>query len=151
MLLGINFSPFVLEIIQCQEKNLMRKAHLCWDRRTASLTCRLEHPAVALAVPLGEGLHHPVDLLCLPGEPKAPQELPEGEDGMGSGLGKTVHLWTAELPMILSVSGYREMCWASVFCYSNTTQRQSSPCHHYFHWRKSAYKKWEIRIFYFKK
>jgi hypothetical protein len=45
-----------------------------------SLTCRLEHPSIALTVPLGKGLHHPVNLLGLSREPEAPQELPEGED-----------------------------------------------------------------------
>lgn len=41
-----------------------------------ALTCGLEDARVALAVPLGKGLHHPVDLLRLPGQPEAPQELP---------------------------------------------------------------------------
>lgn len=39
-------------------------------------TCGLEDAGVALAVALGKGLHHPVDLLRLPGQPKAPEELP---------------------------------------------------------------------------
>ena len=46
----------------------------------ASASRGLEHSTVALAVPLGEGLHHPVNLLCLPREPEAPQELPQGLD-----------------------------------------------------------------------
>jgi len=50
-----------------------------------ALTCGLEDAGVALAVPLGEGLHHPVDLLRLPGQPEAPQELPaESEASRGS-------------------------------------------------------------------
>lgn len=49
----------------------------CWgDRLGQALTCGLEDTRVALAVPLGKGLHHPVDLLCLPWQPEAPQELP---------------------------------------------------------------------------
>lgn len=46
------------------------------DRRGQALTCGLEDTRVALAVPLGKGLHHPVNLLCLPWQPEAPQELP---------------------------------------------------------------------------
>lgn len=40
------------------------------------LTCGLEDTGVALAVPLGKRLHHPVDLLRFPGQPETPQELP---------------------------------------------------------------------------
>ena len=40
-------------------------------------TCGLEHAVIAPAVPLGERLHHPVDLLGLSRQPEAPQELPE--------------------------------------------------------------------------
>lgn len=53
--------------------------------RISSLTRGLEHPGVALAVPLRKGLHHPVDLLGLSREPEAPQELPEGEGRAGAG------------------------------------------------------------------
>ena len=35
----------------------------------------LEDPGVALAVAGCEGLHHPVDLLGLAGQPETPQEL----------------------------------------------------------------------------
>ena len=36
-----------------------------------------EHALVLLAVMLCKRRHHPVDLLSLPWQPKAPQELPE--------------------------------------------------------------------------
>lgn len=55
--------------------------------RERALTRGLENPAVALAVPLGERLHHPVDLLGLPGQPEAPQKLPGGEGGSVTGGG----------------------------------------------------------------
>lgn len=38
-------------------------------------TCGLEDARVALAVSLGESLHHAVDLLGLARQPEAPQEL----------------------------------------------------------------------------
>lgn len=40
------------------------------------LTCRLEDPRVALAVPRGERLHHTVNLLGFTWQTETPQELP---------------------------------------------------------------------------
>lgn len=58
----------------------MEKAFLPTHTETSSRTCGLEHPVITLTVPLGKGLHHPVDLLGLSREPEAPQELPKGGD-----------------------------------------------------------------------
>lgn len=59
---------------------------------TLLLTCGLEDPVVALTVPLGKRLHHPVDLLGLPRQPEAPQELPAGEDRRSQGWGDDLFL-----------------------------------------------------------
>lgn len=58
----------------------MEKAFLPTHTEASSRTCGLEHPVITLTVPLGKGLHHPVDLLGLSREPEAPQELPKGGD-----------------------------------------------------------------------
>lgn len=58
----------------------MEKAFLPTHTEASSRTCGLEHPVIALTVPLGKSLHHPVDLLGLSREPEAPQELPKGRD-----------------------------------------------------------------------
>lgn len=58
----------------------MENALLPTHKEASSRTCRLEHPIITLTVPLGKGLHHPVDLLGLSREPEAPQELPKGGD-----------------------------------------------------------------------
>lgn len=47
---------------------------------TSACTCALEHPGVAAAVSLGEGLHHAVDLLSFSRQPEAPEELSESLD-----------------------------------------------------------------------
>lgn len=47
---------------------------------THSPTSALKHSGVAVAVSLGERLHHAVDLLSLTRQPEAPQELPQRLD-----------------------------------------------------------------------
>lgn len=45
---------------------------------TLSCTCALKHSWVTVTVPLGEGLHHSVDLLSFARQPEAPKELSKG-------------------------------------------------------------------------
>lgn len=49
----------------------VRVEHDDAERQNERRVCRREHRGVLQAKPLGKLLHHPVDLLSLPGEPEA--------------------------------------------------------------------------------
>lgn len=113
-------------------------ARLPRPQESGSPTCGLEDPRVAQAVSLGKGFHHPVNLLGLSGEAKAPEKLPEleGEPGVGARTSRNLYLFSFpvsgssnSLAASAAVSGMDPSCPMSTGCepFGGFIQKKKKP------------------------